>query len=725
LDVRGTIATVLLLGAAALAGTAAVGAAQGCTATDGYTATWAIQGAGNTSPLESETVDEVRGLVTQDAQDGVGPDPKRGVFVQAHEPDCDEDTSDGLFVYTGYSAEPVEPGDLVAIREGTVTEWGGPYWADWPRTETQLDCRDGCTVEVLDTGRDLPEPLAYDPPTDEDAAAAYDENREGMRVAFEQPATALGPTDEHHSAPVVVGEDAPRAFHGHGPHGEIVRLDGSAASAASGSCSSGTPDLRTYDGVPHRPAEGVGVTGALAYGWRADRVIVDATARCPEPEDEAPPYAPAEDPLPDRASHVLNLATYNLENFWTTDGYPSMGYDAYQTKLAKTARSICSAEVLDRPELVAVQEVGNETVLADVADEVADRCDVGYEVASAETPGFRQQGVMVRTANATLVDLQPRQGCSDTDRGVTYGGSDAEPSADCDGEEEHYLFNRPPLEATVRVEDADRDPEVTVYVNHWKSKIESSGCENANCSGWRVEQARHVADLVRDELDEDPQARVAVVGDLNSDVEDPAAGELAEGPVANLWDQLPAPPEDDQGAVPRYSHLHRGVASSLDHVLVTDGLMRDGVDLHPRHVNADWPASHADDDGTYLSTSDHDPLVALVDLPAPPAPPTAAVEAGCERLTCTFDAANATDPIGDGLAYTWDLDDGTRATGERVEHTYESEGTYEVTLEVEDARGRTDTATTTVEPCRVPRTTIDEVAPIARWTTCDALAFAS
>jgi hypothetical protein len=149
---------------------------------------------------------------------------------------------------------------------------------------------------------------------------------------------------------------------------------------------------------------------------------------------------------------------------------------------------------------------------ARAAAEVEDRCGVAYEVASAETPSFRQQGVLVRTGNATLLEATPRQGCSDTDRGITYP-SDTEPSRACDGEDEHYLFHRPPLEATIRVGDADGVPELTVLVNHWKSKITSSGCEQANCSDWRVEQARHLPDLVADRSETPKPLRPEEIGD--------------------------------------------------------------------------------------------------------------------------------------------------------------------------------------------------------------------
>ncbi|CAM2005351.1 PKD domain-containing protein [Acanthopleuribacter pedis] len=48
---------------------------------------------------------------------------------------------------------------------------------------------------------------------------------------------------------------------------------------------------------------------------------------------------------------------------------------------------------------------------------------------------------------------------------------------------------------------------------------------------------------------------------------------------------------------------------------------------------------------------------------------------------------NATDADGDTLTYTWDLGDGNSATGNPVNHTYASDGSFFVTVTVEDGRG--------------------------------------
>ncbi|MGM0590072.1 MAG: PKD domain-containing protein [Halobacteriota archaeon] len=123
-------------------------------------------------------------------------------------------------------------------------------------------------------------------------------------------------------------------------------------------------------------------------------------------------------------------------------------------------------------------------------------------------------------------------------------------------------------------------------------------------------------------------------------------------------------------------------------------------------TNAPTPTHTYTEPGTYtvrLTVSDaarnKDADTATVTVVANDStPPTA--DAGEDRRievneTVAFDATDSTDD-GQIASYEWDFGDGTNGTGETTAHTYESSGTYTVTLTVTDAAGNVDTDTVSV-----------------------------
>ncbi|MGB6301566.1 MAG: PKD domain-containing protein, partial [Rivularia sp. (in: cyanobacteria)] len=82
-----------------------------------------------------------------------------------------------------------------------------------------------------------------------------------------------------------------------------------------------------------------------------------------------------------------------------------------------------------------------------------------------------------------------------------------------------------------------------------------------------------------------------------------------------------------------------------------------------------------------------------------------------EGDTATF-SANATDPGNDNLTYTWDFGDGSNTQfGKNVNHKFVDNGTYGVTVTVEDTNGASTQQTLTVQ--------VDNVAPIITEITGD------
>jgi uncharacterized repeat protein (TIGR02543 family) len=77
-------------------------------------------------------------------------------------------------------------------------------------------------------------------------------------------------------------------------------------------------------------------------------------------------------------------------------------------------------------------------------------------------------------------------------------------------------------------------------------------------------------------------------------------------------------------------------------------------------------------------------------------PPHASLTASCTGLACSLDGRGSSDPDGTIQTYTWNLGDGTTATGPTATHTYPQRSSYTVSLTVTDNSGASTTTTTTI-----------------------------
>ncbi len=93
---------------------------------------------------------------------------------------------------------------------------------------------------------------------------------------------------------------------------------------------------------------------------------------------------------------------------------------------------------------------------------------------------------------------------------------------------------------------------------------------------------------------------------------------------------------------------------------------------------------------------DNDTLLVLINTPPEAVITLVNTEDIYEGDIVTLTAAASTDADEDGLSYSWDLGDGMDAGTEQVEHVYDTPGTYEITLTVDDDRGGNHSATMTL-----------------------------
>jgi len=93
-------------------------------------------------------------------------------------------------------------------------------------------------------------------------------------------------------------------------------------------------------------------------------------------------------------------------------------------------------------------------------------------------------------------------------------------------------------------------------------------------------------------------------------------------------------------------------------------------------------------------------------IEAPNQPPTANFTAtpisGVVPLQVSFNTSSSSDSDGNIISYAWDFKDGNTGSGETINHTFSSIGSYNVKLTVTDNEGATDSTTKTITVTEPP-----------------------
>jgi len=623
-----------------------------------------IQGSGNLSPLPIGTAVTVRGVVTARKSNGFF------IQTQVGMDDGDAATSEGLLVFTG-STPPAAAavGQLVEVS-GSVDEFG-----DAGVTVTEV--KGNPTVTVTDLGAaTIPEAypldLSFPSPT---GGRDQLERLEGMRVSAASLTAVAGTAGSKNEAAAtsssfgevdVVVTGHPRPFREPG----LEPGTPAALTCAVGPCNlpqwDGNPELFRIDtnGIAGTTIRNVStgavftdVTGPLDHAF-GNYVILAETQL--EPTGglsfvAAPPAAPTQ----------FTVASFNMERFYDTINDPgsdvALTVTAYDTRLNKA--SLVIRNVLNLPDIIGVQEVEKLDVLNAIAAKV--NADAGADnpqyVAYLEEgidPGGIDVGFLVKTAVGRVVVQSVEQ--------VGLAATFVDPS---DGSIDD-LNDRPALvlRATVQGPVTALPQEVTVIVNHLRSL---NGVDEDSATGTRVRakrqaQAEFLANLIQGIQINDPGEAVISIGDYNAFTFNDGLGDSmgvirgeptpADQVVTaspdlvepNLVDVAQFIPADEQ-----YSYVFEGSAQTLDHVLVTQNLVPQFVDLvHPR-INADVAEVLRGDATIPQRLSDHDPAVAYFTFPADTVAPVftttvsdQTLEAtGPDGATATFATPSATDNL--------------------------------------------------------------------------------
>ncbi|BAY07756.1 SdiA-regulated domain-containing protein [Calothrix sp. NIES-2098] len=571
-----------------------------------------IQGAGHISPLNGQNVTNVPGIVIAVASNGF--------YLQDPNPDNDDRTSEGIFVFTS-SVPTVAVGDYIQVS-GKVSEFRpGSNANNVTTTEiinptiNKLSSGNSLPAAIFlgNGGRTIPTTVIEDDSTNVETNGSFDpandgidfyESLEGMRVQINNP-VATSPTNDF---------------------GEVWVLADNGVNATSKTARGGSLINQT-DFNPERiqiddnlfsggtPKVSVGakfgtIVGVVDYNFNNYEVL-PTTA----PTVVTPSTLTKEVTNLTATSSQLTVATFNVENLDPGDG---------ATKFNNLAARIVNN--LKSPDIISLEEIQDNNGATN--DSVVD-ASVTYQtlinaIASAGGPTYQyrqinpvddtnggEPGGNIRVGflfNPNRVSFVDRPGGTSTSNTIVSNvGGTATLSASpglVDPTNSAFNSSRKPLVGEFTFNGQ------TVYVigNHFNSKGGDQPLYGPNqpptlsSEVQRQQQATIVKNFVQSILAINPNANVVVAGDLNDFEFSNPLNTLKSAGLSALIETLPANE--------RYTYNFEGNAQTLDHILVSNNLFNklDGYDVV--HINSEF----SDQD------SDHDPSVARFNLLANQAP---------------------------------------------------------------------------------------------------------
>ncbi|MFC2134966.1 T9SS type A sorting domain-containing protein, partial [Bacteroidota bacterium] len=540
-----------------------------------------IQGSGLVSPYENQTVVTENNVVT-----ALRPD---GFFIQTPtaRTDANSNTSDGIFVFLD-AAPSVAVGDLVNVT-GKVTEYFG---------FTELT---NPVVNVIGTGA-VPSSVVFDettPSPDQPQSDIEFEQFESMLVSIPN-GTVTGPNQGFGSDPIAevyIVAKSSRTFREIGA--EYPGL------GASIPVWDGNPEVFELDpdkmGLPNQiiPAgSSFNAEGVIGFEFGGYELWPTSLSF-----DAAALPLPVRDLMPGEAT----VGSLNFLRLFDTSSN-------YTDRLNKF--SLYIRNVMNSPDILAVQEVGDINVLQDLADKInADDSSILYSAFLEEGNdiGGIDVGFLVQE-NKVQLDAVTQLGKDETFVDPRAGSVD-------------ILHDRPPLllEGSFIVNGLPFFP-IKVMCVHMRSL---NGIEGIYAQTKRFEQSQSVASKVQDLQDADPDVKIVVTGDFNAfeftdgyvDVIgqitgnfDPTQNLLSGDDLVNpdLTNQVLSLPQDE-----RYSYTFRGNAQVLDHALTSSGLNQAVTGFAYARANADAAEDLINNASTPLASSDHDGLVLYMEVTPP------------------------------------------------------------------------------------------------------------
>lgn len=616
----------------------------------------------STAPTAGVAV-QTSGIVT-----GIG---TSGFFLQDPTGDGNPATPDGIYVYSPNAIPSgLAIGNTVTVT-GKITTYPAQTVSHTPATELNLTF-----ATITNTGvSPLPAPVVLTPAMLTPTGGLYQLTPyEGMRVSIPSLTTTSGTdsaslnessetyTSNGQFYAVITG--TPRPFREPGIDLRDLVVDASKTPAVFDD----NPERMLVDSTFFRGTAGSielstgavlpNVTGVLDMTYSNDsfydpsRLLLDVSYD----KTTVVPGMTVQ-PVPTAAATQFTVASFNIERFYnpaqaTPDNlyYVPAGVNGYNgssnTPIVSTGQTFISEavdvttaayarrlqklslavrNVLNLPDVVTLEEVENQSVANDIANQI--NTDAGtpglYAAYSTDNSTTYTQdgtgisvGFLVKTTTVDkLAVTQFGQGHT-----FTYTG----------GTQPITLNDRPwlVLNAGVKRGDGIKDYPVTVIVNHMKALTGENSTTSTSTRQKKELQAEDIAKYIQSlpagthvisggdfnafEFSDGYTDTLATYTNTNvlpaNQVVQPGVAGLVT-PLTDLALLLPA----DQ----RWSYVEYGNAQILDHLVVTPDLVAAGAHMAYAHLNADFPTTAYNDAATPARTSDHDVAVGYFTLPPP------------------------------------------------------------------------------------------------------------
>lgn len=560
-----------------------------------------IQGESHVSPYKDKNIKGVEGVVTHvvDASN---------FYMQDASPDDNPNTSEAVLVYK--PAHNIKVGDLVSVN-GLVKEWILDGYEEKLQTDlamTEINAVIG-SVTRKEAGKELPAPAVLDPNSipakvvDNDQFGTFDpredgidfyESLEGMRVALESP-TVVGP-QKYGEIPVILGKVEGKTYTDAG--GTILTAETSNPERMHI-----LTENRDFVAKTGDKFNGT-ITGVVSYSFSNFKILTQSS-ELPEMIEGSNEREVLE---LEKTEDKLTVASYNVENFTALD----------EEKTNKIAESIVNN--LKTPDILGLVEVQDNDGSKDsgtvdasanyegLIEAIKAKGGPAYtwtDIAPENKQDGGQPGGNIRVGflyNPERVALNQAPKGSATDAVAYEKGSLTLNPGRIDPTNLAFESSRKPLAA----EFTFNEEEVIVIANHFNSKGGDQAIFGKHqppvlgSEEQRIEIAKVVNGFVTDILEENADANVVVLGDLNDfEFSNPITA-LKGDILQNLVETVP---QEE-----RYTYNYQGNAQVLDHILATNNLAA-GAETDIVHLNSQFMDEHG-------RVSDHDAVVSQFDLDA-------------------------------------------------------------------------------------------------------------